>query len=365
MSVQDHRLRSDPRQVTATDWPAEGPADDKLLFLLNYAVLAPSILNAEPWQFTLGGGSVTLSEDRTRRLRAVDPEGREAMISCGAALFNLCTAARSFGAEPEIEMRGEEDAPAIATLSLGEVAAQPSEEDRRLRDAIPERRTVRGRFEDKPVPREALDRLQGAAAAEGTCLVWSDDAERRREVALVVAEAERSHLNDPRYREELRDWRRERRREHHDNLREVYARMGRPAGRTSAHHTRPDEVTMDAASLMRDFASADSAAARQQALVEGSPVVALLTTAGDSPGDWLAAGQALQRVLLIATAEGIFASYLNPPIEQPQLRPRLAEILGVRGKPQVLLRLGYHAPVSGTPRRPLHEVVSFETPAPE
>jgi hypothetical protein len=122
---------------------------------------------------------------------------------------------------------------------------------------------------------------------------------------------------------------------------------------------------MNAAALMRDFASADTAAARQQALIEGSPVVALLTTAGDTPSEWLATGQALQRVLLTATAEGIFASYLNPPVEQPRLRPRLAEILGVEGSPQVLLRLGFHAPVSDTPRRSLHEVVSFEAPAPE
>jgi nitroreductase len=363
--MKDHRdaLHTDPRQVAATDWPADGSANEKLLFLLNYAVLAPSILNAEPWRFTLGEGSVTLSEDRTRRLKAVDPQGREVMISCGAALLNLRTAARSFGAAPEVELLDQAESSAIATVRLGEAAAQASEEDRRLRDAMPERRTVRGRFEDRPVPREILNRLEEAAAAEGARLAWTDDAERRREAASVVAEAERMHLNDKRYRDELRDWLRDRRREHHDSLREVFARMGLPAGRTVSHPARPEEVTMDAASLMRYFASADTAAARQQALVEASPVVALLVAAGDTPADWLSAGQALQRVLLTATAEGISASYLNPPIEQPRLRPRLAEIFGVTGNPQVLLRLGYHAPVSATPRRPLHEVVRLEAPA--
>ena len=362
MSDQGHMLHADPRQVKAANWPDDGSADEKLLFLLQYAVLAPSILNSQPWRFSVGDGTVTLSEDRTRRLRSVDQHGREALISCGGALFNLRTAARSFGAEPGIDLLAEAEAPAIATIRLGEAAAQASEEDRRLRDAIPERRTVRGRFEDRPIPNEFLDHLQEAAAAEGARIAWSDDAERRREVASVVAEAERTHLSDPRYRDELRDWLRDRRREHHDSLREVYARMGNPAGRTSVQPARPDEVTMNAASLMRGFAAADTAAARQHALVEASPLVALLVTVGDTSADWLAAGKALQRVLLTATAEGISASYLNPPIEQPRLRPRLAEIFGVTGHPQVLLRFGYHAPASPTPRRPLDEVVSFESP---
>lgn len=360
--MTDHRdaIDGDPRQVAATDWPANGSADQKLLFLLNYAVLAPSILNAEPWRFTLGGGSLTISEDPTRRLKAVDPQGREAMISCGGALFNLRMAARSFGGDPHVDMLGEAQAPAIATVRLADASLQPSEEEQRLRDAMPERRTARGRFEDKPVPRALLGRLEDAAAAEGVSLAWTADVEQRREVASIVAEAERTHLNDPRYREELRGWLRDRQREHHDSLREVYARMGIPAGRTPAHPARPDEITMDAASLMRDFASADTAAARQQTLAESSPVLALLATAGDTRADWLAAGQALQHILLTATAAGISASYLNPPIEQPRLRPRLAELFHIDQQPQLLLRLGFHAPVSATPRRPLREVVSFQ-----
>jgi nitroreductase len=361
--MTDHSasLGSDPRKVTATDWPAAGSAEEKLLFLLTYAVLAPSILNSEPWRFSVGGGTVLLSEDSRRRLRVVDPQGREAVISCCAALLNLRVAAQSFGIGPQITLLDEADLPAIARVELGEQAAQASDEDRRLRDAIAQRRTVRGRFEDRPVPRELLDRLEEAAAAEGVHLAWTDDTERLRKVASVVAEAERAHIQNPAYRSELRDWLRDRRREDHDSLREVYARMGHPAGRTSAHPARPDEVTIDAASLLRDSASADAAAARQQALVESSPIVALLATAGDAPANWLVAGQALQRVLLTATPEGVSASYLNSPTEQPRLRSRLAEIFAAQASPQVLLRLGYHTPVSATPRRRLEEVVSFET----
>ena len=53
------------------------------------------------------------------------------------------------------------------------------------------------------------------------------------------------------------------------------------------------------------------------------------------------AGEALQRVLLRATAAGLFASYFAQPIETPRLRRRLAEAIGEPGAPQVMFRLGY------------------------
>lgn len=354
-------MHADPRQVVASDWPANGTADDRLLFLLNYAVLAPSILNAQPWRFSIGGGVVELGEDRGRRLKVVDPEGREAAISCGAALFNLCIAARSFGLEPEIELLGEAAAPAVARVRLGQQSKPASAEDQRLRNAIPERRTSRGGFEERKVPREVLRRLENAAVAEGARFAWTDAVARRREIAAVVAEAERAHLSNPDYRDELRNWLLDRRRERHESLREAYYRMGTLAGRTAIHPRGSDEVTMEAASLGRAFASEESAAARLQALVVASPVVAVVSTASDTPTDWLRAGLALERVLLTATAEGLSASFLNAPTELKWLRNRLGSHLGAEGHPQVLMRLGYHPPVSATPRRPLAEVVSLST----
>jgi hypothetical protein len=96
--------------------------------------------------------------------------------------------------------------------------------------------------------------------------------------------------------------------------------------------------------------------ARARAWVERAPTVAVLTTRGDALADWLVAGQALARVLLTARAAGVSASYLNQPVEVPDLRPRVADLVrdaadpGVPGRrggmpadatPQIVLRLGY------------------------
>lgn len=61
------------------------------------ATLAPSIHNSQPWRFEVLDDRLDLYLDRARRLPAVDPLGREAAISCGAALFGLRVALAAAG----------------------------------------------------------------------------------------------------------------------------------------------------------------------------------------------------------------------------------------------------------------------------
>src|SRR3712207_8375749 len=102
---------------------------------------------------------------------------------------------------------------------------------------------------------------------------------------------------------------------------------------------------------IRTFDTGRGQAAKDRQLAEGSPVLAILGTGGDAPPKWLAAGQALARVLLGARTEGVWASFLNQPIEVPELRPRLRDAIGQSGFPQLLLRMGYGPEVRPTPRR--------------
>jgi hypothetical protein len=126
----------------------------------------------------------------------------------------------------------------------------------------------------------------------------------------------------------------------------------------------PDMLTAAAAMVVRTFDLGAGVAAKDMALAEGSPALALVTTPGDAPRDWIAAGEALQRVLLAVTAGGHTASFLNQAIEVPALRPALARIMQTEGVPQVLLRVGRGPkPVPAT-RRPVREVLREEGAGP-
>jgi len=109
--------------------------------------------------------------------------------------------------------------------------------------------------------------------------------------------------------------------------------------------------------VVRTFDIGRGQAAKGRELATGSPVLVLLGTDGDTPADWLSAGQALARLLLRARVDDVWASFLNQPIELPDLRGRLGDSLGRKGFSQLLLRMGYGQDVKPTPRRTPGEVL--------
>ena len=61
---------------------------------------APSVHNTQPWKFRPRDRSIEVLADASRLLPAIDPAGRELLISCGAALFGLRLGLRSVGRLP-------------------------------------------------------------------------------------------------------------------------------------------------------------------------------------------------------------------------------------------------------------------------
>ena len=87
--------------------------------------------------------------------------------------------------------------------------------------------------------------------------------------------------------------------------------------------------------------------------------MAIIASSDDTVTSRLVAGRALSATLLEATLLGISASYLNQPIEVPELREQVRRLLPAGHIPQLILRMGYYdgQPLRATPRRGLDEVL--------
>lgn len=321
----------------------------RLRFLVTYAVLAPSSHNTQPWQFRLRGGPVLeLRADRSRALPVVDPDDRALIISCGAALANLRAAAAALGEALDVATLPDPGDRELLAVATTRGPCPPAPGSARLLRAMTARRTSRFAFAPDPVPEPLRAEIIAAAeGAGGIRLHWLEDYGQRHAIARLVAEGDRIQMADPAFRHELAIWLRSR----HGASRD---------GVSGAAFGMPDTLSFALALAIRTFDLGASQAAKDVALAEGSPVLAVLTTPGETQADWLAAGEALQRALLAATAGGFTASFMNQPIEVPALRERLAAMLGTAERPQMLVRIGRGPkPVPAT-RRPVREVLREE-----
>lgn len=335
---------TDPWSIEPTSFPRDAGADDRLRFLLHYAVLAPSSHNSQPWRFRVHDGTVWLYADRTRALPVVDPDDRELVISCGAALGFLRIAIRRFGNLDETTLlpdAGDDDL--LAKVRIGD-PRDPTDAEVRMFEAMPRRRTNRKPFEQRLVPDALLGSFQQSAELEGAWFEVIRDEAKRSMVAELVAVGDRAQGSDPSFRRELAAW-------VHPNRSQ--SRDGMPG----AAFGMSDLASYAGPLVLRTFDWGRGRAAKDHEIALGSPVLAALGTDVDTPAAWLQAGQALARVLLLGASMGVSASYLNQPIEVPELRPKLREVVGRGGHPQLLLRMGYGSNGRPTPRRPVDDVV--------
>lgn len=334
--------------MLVSDWPGREPVTARprvpepgsaLGDCLALATAAPSLHNSQPWLFRAHRAGIDVHADPKRRLAVLDPTGREMWISVAAALLNLRVAVAYRGRTPLLRLL---PAPSAEFL-VARVSAGPrgpvSPTVRALARAIPRRRSNRWPFSDLAVPSGVLEELVAAAAVEGAILRVAGPGARVRVLGLAQ-EAEQRWRPDSDYRRELAEW----------TLETPDRRDGVPGpamGPRSADDALP----------MRDFGLVRPGARRPRLDFEGRPTIAMVYTGGDTPRHWLQAGQALQRVLLTATARGVASNLLTQPLEIPQLRRRLTDP-ATGWVPQAIVRLGYTRRVgAATPRRPLGDVL--------
>jgi hypothetical protein len=293
--------------------------------------------NTQPWRFTVRPKTRTVEIHAAldRALRAEDPEGRGLHLSVGAAVFNLRVAAVHRGWVPALRLLPDPHRPdLLAEVDLTAPSVYPAPEDG-MSDLFHEiwgRHTSRLPFSDECIPEPLRDELTAAAWAEQVLLRWPDTGAARRLMALG-REGELRNNADPARVEESRTWVRTR-------VDTPYGIPPEALGPRDARRTVPS----------RDFLALHSAGRRPEQPFEKYPQLAVVATVHDRRVDWLRAGQAMQRILLLANRAGLRASMLHQAVEWPDLRRMLPEPGASPEHVQMILRLGHGPEGAATSR---------------
>lgn len=304
---------------------------------IQYAVRAPSVYNSQPWRWRIGPDGVDLFADQGRHLLTIDPDGRDLLLSCGAALHHLVVALAGLGRATRVDRFPDpEDSEHLARVTP--LDSRPASDAVQLAAAITRRHTDRRRFGARPVDTALLDVLVGRAAGCGADLhVVAGDA-RTQLMGLITASATLQRQQAG-YAAELARWT-GRYAAAGDGIRSDTVASGTGASGVG----RPGEVPM------RPFPHAGLAQSPHSFEHEDASVLMVLSSrTGDRLGA-LRAGEAISAVLLAGTDLGLSSTPLSQPLEVASTRAAISEhIVGPQLFPQIVLRVGWAHPGSPEP----------------
>lgn len=319
-----------------------------------YATLAASTHNVQPWEFIIYPNKKTIDfrVDKTKILPESDVTSRESFISLGCALTNMEVAAGHYGFDTSIEyLPRPKDKYLAAKVTL---VKSDRVRDIKLFQAITTRSVNRSKYEpQKMVPDEVVAEMRSCIDDPELEFHVVKDMATRLAIATIQEQADLIVLKTNRFRHELAPLMLP-----NDSPKfigmpgsgfglsdEIALKLHRELGA----HGRFD------ADLARGFAVSD-----RQGIIS-SPLIGVVSAKKDKPKLWLKAGQAWQKMALIAEHHRVNMAINAALVEVDLLNIALRLRLKTRNRPTVVFRAGYATEArSHSPRIPVEKVTTYK-----
>lgn len=313
--------------------------------ILEYARLAPSVHNTQPWRFAATDSNISLFVEPKRTLDAGDPTTRELWVSLGICLEAIFQAAKGLGFTAHINLlQTETTTKEIAGLSFTK-ASKPQPD---ILELLKNRHSHRGPMHTIALPPSLIATWQQTIKdLPDTSIIFVNDPDHMKHVAEITEKGMRLALSSAKFRKELvpllhYNWSKARIGLHgyvlnHGMLGSIWEKWSVRLGVDSKHKALVDK----------------------QKILEASGLL-FITSKGDVPPFWLNVGRAYMRVALEITRAGLAHSTLTAPIEAARFHEDIEFMLGTNDRIQSMIRIGKAArPIGRTsPRLSVEELLT-------
>jgi hypothetical protein len=317
------------------DFPADGSGADKMTFLLNYAILAPSSYNTQPWRFNVSGDEIRLYADRTRWLTVADADKRELNIGLGCALENLAVASDHFGYSCNISYPPGNGS-LVAVIKL--MPDNKTPKNTMLFDAMTASSTSRYPYENRTIEQSDLQMLHNLGTDDGVLFYTTSNAEAKNEFSDLAVRADQMEYASSDFKSELGYW------------------LGQGMMGPTGAEAKIAQITLLFLDTGADRAKEDAL------LVSSAPMLGFICSDGNDRTSQIRAGQTFERVRLAAAAMGVCINTMSQVLEQQQIKAETSGLLPPgSGYLQQAFLLGYAAQADEhTPKIPVQDLIVRE-----
>lgn len=322
-------MKENVRNIQPEDFFACQTPEEKIKFLLQYAILAPSTHNSQPWLFKVEEETLTIYPDKKLVLPEADQKGRDLYISLGCCLENFLIASDFFKLPINVTYEYENNVIVLRAKTTSHFNSEGFGDDvKNLFEAIQGRYTARGKFRRKSIPQEVVTELQKQNVYSNIRIHFVTDEKRIEQLALLTAEGVKHAYKKKSFREEMSRW---------FNPNYSDKRQGLPGYALGM----PILLSTIFPILVKYFDIGPLVAKLNFASILTAPMVAVITTDEDNPHAWINAGRLCQRNMLYLHSQRIRSSIFVAAVEMGELYRKVQKIIGTKEVPIFLFCAGY------------------------
>lgn len=325
------RSNYQPWQLNINDFHKQSTDFEKLKFLLNFAVLAPSSHNSQPWRFEVHKNLIRVFLERSRCLFSGDENNRQSYISLGCSITNIMIAADYYGFDCNLvyypDINNEKEL-LVSDIKIINKSNPTSLLENHLIFSIPRRITNRNQYEKKFPLDTFLDNIKKYSNDDLEIHIIKDK-EKKDKLADIAVAASVAAMENKDFRRELSQYVK-------PNI------TSSPIGMPCFGMGIPTPVSFIVPIMIKYLNMNKLSYKKDRILLKShTPIFVIIATRNDDKLNWLKTGELYERIALIATREGLSTAMWAAPIQIGEYYRDFKEILETNFRPQAFFRLGY------------------------
>ncbi len=305
-------------------------SNEKIKFLLKFAILAPSTHNSQPWVFKIKNNSCKIYINPDKKLNEADQTGRDLYISLGCCIENLISASKYYKVFKSIKLY-----PKNKTLLVAEISFKNLEINRKIDralqvivESIVTRKNSRGFFTKKSLPNKVISDINKINDFKDLKLHLVLNKEEIHKFANLTAEGLKIAYSNSSFRKEMYKW-----------INNNFSQ--RKEGIPGFSLRMPNIMSLFFPYLVRFFDIGKMVSKINYQSVNSVPAIIVISSSNNNPLTWLHVGQLAEKVMLYLNIQKLKTSIFVASIEMGELHKEVQKIIKTNNTPQFLICTGY------------------------
>ncbi len=307
------------RLINISDFKQKQTIKEKIEFLLNFAILAPSTHNSQPWSFIIKDNTLKIVYDNSINIKIADPDNRYKVMSLGCCFVNVIIAAAYYNFLESYSYNEQNDKIELVIV-FGKVTNIPAFYSNELFFQILKRKNSRGVFKSEKFNRFQLNNIKSVNIFKNIKIDIIDDNKKINSIASLTKKVLKELYSEKEFRLEWAKW--------------IKTPFSKNMKGISSLELKPSVVLSPIIPIvMRYFNVSKKASNLVGTMIKSSAIAIVLSSNDLNKLSFIEGGMLAELLMLKIQSMGFQTSIAVAALSNPESKAKLMNELGINEEP--------------------------------